>query len=250
MIFDRALCGIDDSEQSLAALKKLLRLVPPGAAVTAISALDVNAAVNAGFAATTITDELRRGLEENLERVAAAGVSVATRLVEGSPMSVLLETIRNEDVTLVAVGSHGLPRSAGIVIGSVATALVHDAPCSVLVARGDDDAGSFPSAIVVGVDGSPGAAKAAAVARELHERLGVPLEAVVARGGTQGDAETATAGLDVSVDERRPVAALSARAEPSGLIVVGSRGLRGLRALGSVSERLAHSAHASVLVVR
>ena len=34
------------------------------------------------------------------------------------------------------------------------------------------------------------------------------------------------------------------------LIVVGSRGLHGLRALGSVSERVAHGAKASVLVAR
>ena len=34
------------------------------------------------------------------------------------------------------------------------------------------------------------------------------------------------------------------------LIVVGSRGLHGLRALGSVSERVAHGADATVLVAR
>ena len=34
------------------------------------------------------------------------------------------------------------------------------------------------------------------------------------------------------------------------LVVVGSRGLHGLAALGSVSERVAHSAACSTLVVR
>jgi nucleotide-binding universal stress UspA family protein len=34
------------------------------------------------------------------------------------------------------------------------------------------------------------------------------------------------------------------------LLVVGSRGLDGFRALGSVSERVAHEASCSVLVVR
>ena len=33
------------------------------------------------------------------------------------------------------------------------------------------------------------------------------------------------------------------------LLVVGSRGLHGVSALGSVSERLAHEAHCSVLIV-
>ena len=34
------------------------------------------------------------------------------------------------------------------------------------------------------------------------------------------------------------------------LVVIGSRGLHGLKALGSVSERVAHQAECSVLVVR
>ena len=34
------------------------------------------------------------------------------------------------------------------------------------------------------------------------------------------------------------------------LIIVGSRSLRAFEALGSVSERVAHQAHCSVLVVR
>ena len=51
------------------------------------------------------------------------------------------------------------------------------------------------------------------------------------------------------VDER-PVDALVAAAADADLLVVGSRGLHGLRALGSVSERVAHRAGCSVLVVR
>ena len=49
-------------------------------------------------------------------------------------------------------------------------------------------------------------------------------------------------------DDRSAVHALT---EAGGdLIVVGSRGLHGLRALGSVSERVAYGAKASVLVAR
>ena len=48
----------------------------------------------------------------------------------------------------------------------------------------------------------------------------------------------------------RAVDVLTTAAETSDLLVVGSRGLRGVRALGSVSERVAHDAEHSVLVVR
>ena len=43
---------------------------------------------------------------------------------------------------------------------------------------------------------------------------------------------------------------LVAASESADLVVVGSRGLHGLKALGGVSERVAHDARSSVLVVR
>jgi nucleotide-binding universal stress UspA family protein len=46
------------------------------------------------------------------------------------------------------------------------------------------------------------------------------------------------------------VEALVEAASRADLTVVGSRGASGLRALGSVSERVAHRAASSVLVVR
>jgi nucleotide-binding universal stress UspA family protein len=48
----------------------------------------------------------------------------------------------------------------------------------------------------------------------------------------------------------KPVPGLVDRSADHDLLVVGSRGLHGLRALGSVSERVAHRAKCSVLVVR
>jgi nucleotide-binding universal stress UspA family protein len=51
-------------------------------------------------------------------------------------------------------------------------------------------------------------------------------------------------------DPAHPVAALVERSRTVDLVVVGSRGLHGVRALGSVSERVAHEAHCTVLVVQ
>jgi nucleotide-binding universal stress UspA family protein len=47
-----------------------------------------------------------------------------------------------------------------------------------------------------------------------------------------------------------PVHALVAASAESDLIVVGSRGLHGVKALGSVSERVAHQATCSTLIFR
>jgi nucleotide-binding universal stress UspA family protein len=42
---------------------------------------------------------------------------------------------------------------------------------------------------------------------------------------------------------------LTAASDSADLVVVGNRGLQGLKAIGSVSERVAHGARSSVLVV-
>lgn len=47
-----------------------------------------------------------------------------------------------------------------------------------------------------------------------------------------------------------PVVNLVDASIQADLVVMGSRGLHGARSLGSVSERVAHRAHSSVLVVR
>ena len=54
----------------------------------------------------------------------------------------------------------------------------------------------------------------------------------------------------VKAVEAGPVRALVEASSCADLLVVGSRGLHGPRALGSVSERVAHKATCSVLVTR
>ena len=161
-----------------------------------------------------------------------------------------IKCAERERDTLIAVGSHGVGRMAGITLGAVATNVIHKAPCSVLVARKRSDA--FPHKIVVGIDGSPESAAAYAVAKQLAERFETELVSVVAHGGEPVDRHF----VDTLVSHYRedlpdePVRALVAASADADLLVVGSRGLHGLKALGSVSEQVAHQARPSVLIVR
>jgi len=250
-IFDRVVCGVDESEESREAVRQAVLLAPAKGRVLALAVFDIDFAVHAGWASTWVAGDMEQDLERSLGEVRAAAPRAETRLVQGRPSAALLATIEKEDATLVALGSHGIRRSAGIAIGSVATTMLHEAPCSILVARAPASPDAFPRAIVVGADGSPESAAALAAARELAERLARPLAVIAARGGKTLDLEAMRAsGTAFEIDARHPVAALVDRAGQADLLVVGSRGLHGLRALGSVSERVAHQAPCSVLVVR
>jgi nucleotide-binding universal stress UspA family protein len=86
----------------------------------------------------------------------------------------------------------------------------------------------------------------------LAERVGAEiawLAAVGASGEIDAD-ELERSGLELRRAEEHPVPALVAASQEADLLVVASRGLRGVRALGSVSERVAHQAHCSLLVYR
>jgi nucleotide-binding universal stress UspA family protein len=95
-------------------------------------------------------------------------------------------------------------------------------------------------------------ASAYATARYLADRFDAELRPVVAHGGKAVDGARIERILGARRDDLPddPVRALVAAAADADLTVVGSRGLHGLRALGSVSERVAHDARSSVLIVR
>jgi nucleotide-binding universal stress UspA family protein len=150
------------------------------------------------------------------------------KLVRGVVWDALIHEIEREQDTLIAVGSHGVGHTAGILIGSVATEIIHKAPCSVLVARKAGD--EFPRRIIVGVDGSPESAAAYGVARQIAKRFESELWPVVTHGGKPIDRSNIDSFVDHRCEELRddPVTALVAAAAAADLLVVGSRGLHGI----------------------
>jgi nucleotide-binding universal stress UspA family protein len=253
MIFDRVLCGVDGSEASLIGVRQAARLAAPEGRLLLRSVCDTDIAIHGGWAATAVEQGLRAEAREAVEsaRRAVGDSRLAdARVLEGPVVETLLLEAKREGATLVCLGAHDRRRALGIVLGSVVTTVLHRAPCSVLVARPVPDPDRFPSAIVVGVDGSPEAAAAAAAAAELETRFDVRVHVVVAKTDNRIDVDAIAAEHPAAeLVEADPVSALVAAAEHADLLVVGSRGLHGVRALGSVSERVAHKARCSVLVV-
>lgn len=256
-VFSRIVVGIDGSQQALEAARQAALLQDVDGRLTLVSAWDTAPAIIGGTGTEIpyyFDEELQRTTAEKALLAARAYIAPYTaatgKLLRGTPAAKLLEEIERDEDTLVAIGSSGTGRLLGIVEGSVATEILHRAPCSVLVARPLDD--GFPRRVVVGVDGSVESAAAYAAARYISERFGAELHAVVARGGDGVNERLVATITDGDHDDRRegPADALVAAAESADLVIVGSRGLHGLRALGSVSERVAHSAACSTLVVR
>ena len=249
-VFDRIVCGVDSSPESLEAARQADRLRSSEGLLRLATVADVNVAVHAGFSATRVLGELDAAARDALHTAVDAVHPSSTHLLAGDPVPGLLDELRRSDATLVSVGPHGHSRMLGMLLGGMSTALLHEAPCSVLLAR-KPRFGPFPASILCGVDGSDQSLVAAEVANDIAARFGSELVFVAATGGKPVDLERISdLGSEVVDDQRSPVEALVDLSHEADLLVVGSRGLHGLAALGSVSERVAHRAASSVLVVR
>jgi nucleotide-binding universal stress UspA family protein len=191
-----------------------------------------------------------------------AGVPIEVQAVNGQAHVALRDLARQPATKLVVVGTRGRGTAAGMVLGSVSHSLSHECPKPLVVVPGTGSPGV--EHIVVGVDGSEGAAVAlrwaAAEARVRQARL----EAVTAyttdsmRAGAESALHDAVQGLDtdrlmidLTVREGRPAEVLLERAEAADLLVVGTRGLGRARELflGSVSHACVHRSPVAVAVV-
>ena len=220
--------------------------------------------------------EMLTAIPEDLLR----GVEIEPELVQGRPAEALLQIAESRDADEIVVGSRGFgPVRA--TLGSVSHGLLHEAnrPVVVVPARilGSAAGGREASRIVVGYDGSPTAMDALSHAAY---RAGPGGELVVVHAFQLPIEYAATAFAREALDDLRarahalmdqvtdelvggmklereviegpaPEALVNvARSRRAREIVVGSRGLGGLRAvLGSVSHALLHEADRPVVVV-
>ena len=250
--FASILCGVDGSRESKLAVHHALALATPGATLHLVSVFDERTRRRSEEAVRTAKLLARR-----------AGVAVSAELVEhDDPGDVLLEAARAHDV--LVVGTRRGSRAEGIVYGGTAALALHACDVPVLVARATPDWRALGEHVLVASDGSPEIRRAAELAGAIAARAGgrATLLHVSPYGSGEARRELALEATDILVvtgEEPvtrtvagRPADAITGAADEFGatLLVLGSRGLTGVRALASVSERVGATAPCPVLVLR
>jgi nucleotide-binding universal stress UspA family protein len=259
--FETIVCGIDGSPQSAEGPRQATALSADDATIWGVAVWNPALAMHAGIHAGDVVDDLREEAHVNVRRAAEEFPGLRPMVIRGAEVAGLIAAASNLEADLLAVGSHGTSRPAGIVFGSTASGVVHHAPCSVLVARpSGPEAGQ--RTILHADDGSACARDAARVASSIAKRLdatvttlhvGTDWEATERFGAGASELITESGAEAVvrreSGSAHRGIVTVAAELDPV-LIVIGSRGMTGLKALGSVSERVAHRAPCSVLIAR
>jgi nucleotide-binding universal stress UspA family protein len=91
-----------------------------------------------------LTKAERDRVEKLVARIAAAayaaGLSCSTVAADGVPAEEICRVAVESNARLIVVGSHGWGAARRLLSGSVSTALVHSAPCPVLVVRSPEHA--------------------------------------------------------------------------------------------------------------
>jgi nucleotide-binding universal stress UspA family protein len=267
----RILAGTDGSERAVEAVRQAAILAAAvDADLVLVHVIDTGRTVDVSV---DVEGEADASLDAGSRIARSLDVVPDVRVLRGDPSVALIEFAEANGVDLVCVGPDAGLLGGTIRIGRVAIHILRESRCSVLVARRADS--DFPSRIGCAVDGSEASVETALAAAALAAATGAELRLVhvvpVFRGHntewTLSADEASPPELEPSVSAAvslgvtpiremamgRPERALVASAEREAvdLMVVGHRGIRGVRrVLGSVSEHVSHHAPCSVLVVR
>ena len=74
-------------------------------------------------------------LEQAVTIVGDIPAEIHTELIEGDPAEAIIEVARTRTSDVIVMGSRGLGRLAGLVLGSTSQKVVSHAPCPVLIVR-------------------------------------------------------------------------------------------------------------------
>jgi nucleotide-binding universal stress UspA family protein len=280
-----------DSPVSDAAVREVARRPwPPNTTVSVLTVLEPSQIWDVPSLMEGFKETAEETVRSAVDQLRSAGLSATGEVLCGDAKTVIVDYAYKIGAEVIVVGSRGATGFTRFLLGSVASAVAHAAPCSVEVVRASpsDEPQHKPMKILLATDGSE---CSQAAARSIAERpwpegteirvisvveAAVPLLGIghlshAAMENLRADAMRkaedaemaaeqvlADAGLQESgtvvVPTATPEELILQSADEWGadLIVCGSHGRRGLSRLllGSVSEGVASHAKCSVEIIR
>jgi nucleotide-binding universal stress UspA family protein len=260
--FGRIVCGVNGTRMSRVAAEQALDLAGPDGSVVFVSVTDVRGA-GATLMAGTGVARARSALDAAHRGAIERGVHATVELRHAAdPRHAVVERAGEGD--LLVVGARAGSRAGGIMLGSTATFALHEGTVPVLIARPVPGDRRLAERVLVATTGSGTERHATRLAAQIAAGAGGRVTLVHCERDTgsavrhelaleAADAREITGVEPVVITVRGhgpdPIVAIAQELEAT-LIVVGSRGLAGVRALASVSERVGGAAACSVLVIR
>ncbi len=146
----KILLAVDGSKHALAAILKCCEIVSidKETEILIVAVADVSSA--AGTAPFGVSSEFHITINNQLRKLAKTYVAdaqftvseklegkvkVETKVLRGSPKVEIVEEAEKWGADLIVVGSHGYGFFERMLIGSVSNAVLHHAPCSVLIVK-------------------------------------------------------------------------------------------------------------------
>lgn len=140
-MFNELLLAVDGSEHALNAARlaadlanamasKTLRIVVAYDPIPSyLGEPDMQSAINARLS------ESQEILRKATEAVGKTSAEIRTELIEGNPAEAIIEVAKTRGSDVIVMGSRGLGRLTGLVLGSTSQKVVSHAPCPVLIVR-------------------------------------------------------------------------------------------------------------------
>lgn len=137
------LVPVDGSPAAMHAVEHVIREVPAAATPPTISLVNVQAALPSDisrFVSKVVIDDYHReagqkALADACSRLATAGIAYSQHVLLGEAAQAIADYAREQQCTLIVIGSRGLGSVTGILLGSVTTRVVHLSDVPVLVVK-------------------------------------------------------------------------------------------------------------------
>jgi nucleotide-binding universal stress UspA family protein len=140
-MFDKILLAVDGSEHALHAARiaaSMARGMKPTEFRIVVSYDSIPVYLgepNMQFAIDNRKKDAEEILANAIKEVGELPCEIHTEMIEGDPAAAIIDVATTRESNIIVMGSRGLGRLAGLVLGSTSQKVVAHAPCPVLIVR-------------------------------------------------------------------------------------------------------------------